>query len=184
MAEDNSTLVKATGNLATRMGTECKTLRGEITANTTAITALTTQVADDILAAKNEVKNDLLGGAGEAYDTLKELADLIATNETAIQALEALAAGHVHYDKPQTLTAEQKAQAAANLGLDGLAADAITYSAQSLADDQKTQARANIDAASDTEFQALKTAVGDTANMNFVGMFETALTASSNQTNP
>lgn len=39
------------------------------------------------------VKNDLLNGAGEAYDTLKELGDLINENVDAINALEAIAAG-------------------------------------------------------------------------------------------
>lgn len=43
--------------------------------------------------AANTVKNDLLNGAGEAYDTLKELADLIDANEDAIGALETVATG-------------------------------------------------------------------------------------------
>lgn len=41
----------------------------------------------------NDVKNDLLNGAGEAYDTLKELGDLIANNHDAIEALETVASG-------------------------------------------------------------------------------------------
>ena len=49
------------------------------------------------------VKNDLLNGAGEAYDTLKELGDLIDENHDAIDALEIVAAGkadkvHSHDD--------------------------------------------------------------------------------------
>ena len=43
--------------------------------------------------AANTVKNDLLNGAGTAYDTLKELGDLIDDNVDAIEALEAVAAG-------------------------------------------------------------------------------------------
>ena len=39
------------------------------------------------------VKNDLLNGAGAAYDTLKELGDLIDDNVDAIEALETVAAG-------------------------------------------------------------------------------------------
>lgn len=45
----------------------------------------------DTAAAK--VKNDLLNGAGSAYDTLKELGDLISENVDAIDALETVAAG-------------------------------------------------------------------------------------------
>lgn len=43
--------------------------------------------------AATNVKNDLLNGAGAAYDTLKELGDLIDDNADAIDALETVAAG-------------------------------------------------------------------------------------------
>lgn len=43
--------------------------------------------------AANKVKNDLLNGAGTAYDTLKELGDLIDANQDAIDALETVASG-------------------------------------------------------------------------------------------
>lgn len=46
--------------------------------------------ADNAVA---KVKNDLLNGAGTAYDTLKELGDLIDVNVDAIEALEQVAAG-------------------------------------------------------------------------------------------
>lgn len=54
-------------------------------------------------SAATKVKNDLLNGAGTAYDTLKELGDLINVNVNAIDALEAVAAGkadktHSHSD--------------------------------------------------------------------------------------
>lgn len=57
-------------------------------------------------AAKN-VKDDLLNGAGTAYDTLKELGDLIDTNTNAIDALETVAGGkadvdHTHDDRYYT----------------------------------------------------------------------------------
>ena len=58
------------------------------------------QYADDI-------KNDLLNGAGGAYDTLKELGDLIDENADAIDAIERLAdtksdKGHIHDDRYYT----------------------------------------------------------------------------------
>ena len=53
--------------------------------------------ADDIEnAAKaytDQVKSDLLNGAGTAYDTLKELGDLIDDNKDALEALNNVAAG-------------------------------------------------------------------------------------------
>lgn len=44
-------------------------------------------------SAATKVKNDLLNGAGSAYDTLKELGDLIDDNVEAIDALETIASG-------------------------------------------------------------------------------------------
>ena len=44
-------------------------------------------------SAAATVKNDLLNGAGAAYDTLKELGDLIDDNKDAIVALETVASG-------------------------------------------------------------------------------------------
>ena len=53
-------------------------------------------VADAI----KDLKDDLLGGAGEAYDTLKELADLIEANQGTIETLEEIATGKA--DKEHT----------------------------------------------------------------------------------
>ena len=44
------------------------------------------------------VKDDLLNGAGDAYDTLKELGDLIIENNDAIEALETIASGKAEAD--------------------------------------------------------------------------------------
>lgn len=44
-------------------------------------------------SAASKVKNDLLNGAGAAYDTLKELGDLIVENGDAIESLNQIAAG-------------------------------------------------------------------------------------------
>lgn len=54
-------------------------------------------------AAANAIKSDLLNGAEAAYDTLKELGDLINENVDAIEALETVASGkadaiHTHND--------------------------------------------------------------------------------------
>lgn len=51
-------------------------------------------------SAATKVKNDLLNGAGAAYDTLKELGDLITENVDAIDTLETVAASKA--DKEHT----------------------------------------------------------------------------------
>ena len=119
------------------------------------------KVESKIITAKQEVKNDLLGGAGAAYDTLKELADLIETNKTAIEALQTIAAGHVKYDAAQVLTNEQKAQARTNIG--AVAASEIDL----------TEVNNKI-AANTKEISGLKTSLGNLST-DFVAAFETEL---------
>jgi len=95
------------------------------------------KVFDAIEAAKtavsNAVKSDLLGGAGEAYDTFKELQDLLVGQDDAVAALTQLFNNAVRFDQAQTLT-----------------------------DPQKAFARGNIGAAADADLDALVSAVGDT----------------------
>lgn len=55
--------------------------------------AYTNSSAYDPAGTAAAVKNDLLNGAGAAYDTLKELGDLIDDNEDAITALNSLISG-------------------------------------------------------------------------------------------
>lgn len=64
------------------------------------------------------VKNDLLGNAGSAYDTLKELGDLIDDNTDAIEALETIASGKANASHTHTIANISGLQSA----LDGKAA--------------------------------------------------------------
>lgn len=119
------------------------------------------KVVSEITKAKQEVKNDLLGGAGTAYDTLNELAELIESNQDAITALQNLAAGHVKYDGVQELTDAQKKQARDNIN--AVSQDEIDFSA----------IEATI-ASNKSEIDTLKAAIGD-LNTNFVTTFEAEL---------
>lgn len=94
------------------------------------------KILSEITTKCNEVKTALLGGAGDAYDTLKELADLITDNKELIDSLQELAGAHVRYDAAQELSPEQK-----------------------------TQARKNIGAADDAEYQITKASVGTMASL-------------------
>lgn len=153
-ARTGQEIKKVRGEIATS-NTAAEALTQRVAANEGAITNLQSEVAkkveiDDaqasatktyssqkvdsqITAAKQSVKNDLLGGAGEAYDTLKELADALVTNKDAITALQQIAQGHVQFDKAQVLNDDQKKQARANIGAlsaavekSGIALDTLT----------------------------------------------------------
>lgn len=132
----------------------------------TTTTYSSSKIVSEITAAKQAVKDELLNGAGEAYDSLKELADLIATNASAIEALEALAAGHVKYDGAQELSDTQKAQARTNIGA-ASAADLTTLTG-------RVTTVEGVAAQNKTDIAALTAAVGDTTT-DYVAMFEAAL---------
>lgn len=75
-----------------------------------------TKIEDAITAVKQAVKDELLDGAGDKFDTLKELQDAITTNKDAITALNEVAGAHIRYDQAQTITDAQKKQARDNVG--------------------------------------------------------------------
>lgn len=72
------------------------------------------QALADAKAYADGVKNDLLNGAGTAYDTLKELGDLIDDNQDAIAALETVAAGKADKDHTHNYAGSSSAGGAAN----------------------------------------------------------------------
>ena len=82
----------------------------------TTTTYSSSKVVSEINAAKQAVKDEILDGAGDAFDTLKELQDAIAANKGLIEAFEAVAAGHVKFDGAQSLTDDQKGVARSNIG--------------------------------------------------------------------
>lgn len=117
----------------------------------------TTKISESCAAVKNEILN----GAGAAYDTLSELATLITTNQSAIQSLQTIAAGHVKFDAAQSLTASQKTQARSNIG---------AASTDEVADAKK----AGTDAAAALE--AFKAEVGD-PHVDLVSIFNNGVSA-------
>lgn len=154
------------------------------------------KISSELTSVKQDTKDEILGGAGAAFDTLQELATLIETNASAIDALEALAAGHVKYDSAQELTDNQKTQARTNIGA-ASASDLTSVTSRvttvegkvttlegkmSTAEGEIDTLQSEMDAvekvASDNTdaIDALEAAVGDT-NVDLVAKFESALNA-------
>ena len=81
-----------------------------------AVTALTSTWSSTKINAQIEAAvAGLVNGAPDTLNTLKELADAMQGNADAIAALQDIAGGHVKFDEAQSLTAEQQAQARANI---------------------------------------------------------------------
>ena len=83
---------------------------------------------DDKIA---QLKNELLGGAGSAFDTFKELQDLFLDNKNLIEELKTIAGKHIRFDIDQALTIAEKARVRNNIGavsqdyVDAAVADAM-----------------------------------------------------------
>lgn len=74
------------------------------------------KIYDEIVASAAALKNDILGGAGAALDTLKELADALAGDANYATTIATKMAKVVAVDVIQTFTNAEKIQARANIG--------------------------------------------------------------------
>lgn len=75
------------------------------------------KTAELIAQAKAETKTELLDGAPEALDTLKELGDRLNEDGTAVAALTQAVGQRLRIDEAQTLTSAQKTAVQTTIGL-------------------------------------------------------------------
>lgn len=140
-------------NLATRIGTEFKTVRTEVDGKVGTLASLTTTAKTNLVAAVNELDaaidaigtpaaiadgstaltttwsstkisgeitaayNAIVGGAAAALDTLAELATALGGDANFSATVTTALGNRVRYDAAQTLSAGQKTQACANIGI-------------------------------------------------------------------
>ena len=87
-----------------------------------AVTWSVDKITSSITAASNALKDELVGGAADALDTLAELAAALGDDPNFATTIATELGNRVRYDAAQTLTAEQKTQACENIGAVELAA--------------------------------------------------------------
>ncbi len=136
----DAVLTASRGDMATLSTTHKSTLVG-------ALNELKTAVDDTITEAEvstliGNAIDGLINGAPGTYDTLKEIADYIAADQTAATAIMESLAKCVRVDVAQNFT-----------------------------EGEKTQGRANIGAASATNLTTLEAGVGDYANADPRGVY-------------
>jgi len=73
--------------------------------------------ADKLVLALDQLKSDILNGAPESMNTLKEISDYLAQNDQNISGLLDLISRTVRYDASQTLTTAEQLQACANIDI-------------------------------------------------------------------
>lgn len=108
-------------------------LAGQITTINTALTNLNTQAAalindavassttvyssDKVIQLNATLKAEILGGASEAFDTLKEIQTALTNDTTALGELLSAVNNRVRFDAEQVLTVAQKLTACTNIGI-------------------------------------------------------------------
>lgn len=139
-----STLIVRISDLATRMATECKSLRTLVNANGADLSALTTTQKVSLVAAINELKTalDALGtpitisdstsSTTQVWSSSKVASEITAAknalgNDANFASTITTALGYrLRFDAVQTLTTGQKTQACANLGIGEPDTDFVT----------------------------------------------------------
>ena len=135
-----TSLVAAINELMTLIGSAGASIDDGAGNGNTAVTWSADKIFDSIEAAKTAVKNDLVGGAGAALDTLNELAAALGNDPSFAATIATEIANRVRFDAAQTLTSPQQAQARANIGaasaadVSGLLAGLGTYDRDYAAD--------------------------------------------------
>ena len=134
--------------------TDLTTLQGQIAAATnindaglatsTTETYSISKIIDSINTASQNLKQEILGSAPAALDTLQELATALSDNPSFATDIAIAIGNRVRFDEAQTLSAAQQ-----------------------------LRARQNIGAAGSTEFNQLKTDLGN-VNTDFLAAYNTA----------
>lgn len=108
---DKSSLVAAINELKTALTTAAGVLDSATTGDTTH-----TWSANKIISEINAAKTAIINGAPAAYDTLIEISDKLASDDSDISGLLTAMGNRVRFDAAQVLTAPQKVQALSNIG--------------------------------------------------------------------
>lgn len=111
-----TSIVAAINELLTLLGSAGAVIDDNAGNGAASVTWSADKIFDSIEAAKTAVKDELVGGASAALDTLSELAAALGNDPNFATTLATEIANRVRYDAEQTLTSPQQAQARSNIG--------------------------------------------------------------------
>ena len=117
-----TSLVAAINELKTAVDS----LSSPITVNDASTSTSQVWSSSKVSAAIAQAKSDLVNGAGAALDTLSELASALGNDASFASTVTTALGYRLRFDAAQTLTAGQKTQACANLGIGEPDTDFVT----------------------------------------------------------
>lgn len=112
-----TSLVSAINEINVALGSAGANINDAATNGNTTETWSADKIFDTIEAAKIAVKSDLTNGASTALDTLSELAAALGNDANFATTIATGLSNRVRFDAAQTLSAGQKTQACANIGI-------------------------------------------------------------------
>jgi hypothetical protein len=110
---NKTNLVAAINEVLAAVGSAGVAIDDNAAANSTTVAYSPNKITGLIATAKNEI----LGGAASAYDTLLELQNLLQSDANAISGLLTAVGNRVQFDAAQSLTEPQKLTACTNIGV-------------------------------------------------------------------
>lgn len=110
-------LVLAINELHSAIGSAGVSIDDAATNGATSVTWSADKIYDTIELAKTAVKNEIVNGSASALDTLSELAAALGSDPNFATTIATEIGNRVRYDAAQTLSAGQKTQACANIGI-------------------------------------------------------------------
>ena len=117
-----SSLVAAINELKTAVDS----LSSPITVNDASTSTSQVWSSSKVSEAIAQAKSDLVNGAGSALDTLSELSAALGNDASFATTISTSLSYRLRFDAAQTLTAGQKTQACANLGIGEPDTDFVT----------------------------------------------------------
>ncbi len=109
---DKTSLVNAINEVNSLVGSIAEIDDEAVSSSTTK-----TYSANKLTTLLNDLKDEILGGAGSAYDTLQEIQTLLEGDDTAISGLLTAVNNRIAYDATQSLNSTQKLTACNNIGI-------------------------------------------------------------------
>lgn len=129
-------LIERINELASAIGSEIKKLKTRITTlegsvvssssiNDTTSSSTTTYSSNKVNELIRETKTDILGGATEAYDTLKEIEDYITTDKGGAAAMATVVGQKLKVNEVHTLTSQELTNVQTSLKLGSTDVDLV-----------------------------------------------------------